>query len=102
MLHATLVLLQETFLRGNRNKDKRSGADRARITIFDDVAAKDWHEQALAFETRINAFFGATLTAQRKLINDATRVEAEIEVHCPATPPTVLPAATQTLLVAMI
>ena len=62
--------------------------------------AKDWYEQALVSETRIKAFFGATLTAQRKLINDATRVEAEIEVHCPATPPTVPPAAPQTPLVA--
>ena len=77
-------------------------ADRARITIFDDVVAKDWYEQALVSETGIKAFFGATLTAQRKLIDDATRVEAEIEVHCPAAPPTVPPVAPQTPLVAMI
>ena len=51
---------------------------------------------------RIKAFFGVRLTAQRKLINDATRLEAEIEARDPTTPPAIPPAAPQTPLVAMI
>ena len=90
------------FLQGNQSKDKRSSADHSRVTIFEDVAAKNWYEQALVSETRIKAFFGATLTAQRKLIDDATRLEAEIEVRDTAATPAVPPAAPLTPLVAVI
>ena len=73
MSYDTMVLLHSLFQRGNDDKSRRVTADRAMILVREEVACKDWLEQAMVTEAKIKAFFGLKSNAQKKLINKASR-----------------------------
>ena len=70
-----VVQIKCSFVRGNNDKARRVTADRARKFLIDETSHDDWYEQALVTETRIKAFFGATIATQHKLINSALIAE---------------------------
>ena len=71
----SLTMLHSIFTRGNASKCRRYSADRAQALLFEEVAHKDWYEQAFVTEIRIKAFFAMSSANQQRLIDAATQRE---------------------------
>ena len=72
----TLTMLHSLFTRGNACKSRRYTAERAQRLLYEEVAHRDWYEQALVTESRIKAFFSMSSTNQQRLIESAATREA--------------------------
>ena len=72
----TLTMLHSLFTRGNSCKSRRYTAERAQRLLYEEVAHRDWYEQALVTESRIKAFFSMSSTNQQRLIESAATREA--------------------------
>jgi hypothetical protein len=71
----SLTMLHSIFTRCNASKCRRYSADRAQALLFEEVAHKDWYEQAFVTESRIKVFFAMSSANQQRLIDAATQQE---------------------------